>query len=147
LAALGVVNISPRVVEPLIALSIVLVGVENLRAVSRREVAGGGSGKEEGRRPDRRAAIAFGFGFIHGLGFAGVLRETGLRREALASWLLSFNGGVEVGQACIVLAIVPLLALLRTRGPRLAPAIAATGSWGVIAAGSYWLVQRVIAAG
>ena len=130
LAALGIVNPPARVIEPLIALSIVLVGVENLTA---RPGA-----------PDRRAWIAFGFGLIHGFGFAGVLRETGLPREALAAALVSFNLGVELGQACIVLACVPVLAWLRSHAPRRAPALIASGSWGVIVAGSFWLVQRVL---
>jgi hypothetical protein len=130
LAALGIVNPPARVIEPLIALSIVLVGVENLMS-----------------RPgahDRRGALAFGFGLIHGFGFAGVLRETGLPREALAAALVSFNVGVELGQACIVLACVPLLAWVRNRAPARTPLLVGSGSWGVIAAGSFWLVQRVL---
>jgi hypothetical protein len=133
LAALGLVNPPSRVIEPAIALSIVLIGIENLRW-----------------RPgaaDRRAWIAFGFGFVHGFGFAGVLRETGLPREAMAAALAFFNVGVEIGQACIVLGVVPLLALARARAPRFAPSMAATGSWGVTAAGAFWLVQRVLGAG
>ena len=152
LAALGIVEISPQLIEPLIALSIVLVGVENLRAVARPRAAAGDpfgdpAGTEPRPRRDRRTLLAFSFGLIHGFGFAGVLRETGLPREALAASLLTFNAGVELGQACIVLAVVPLLALLRSRAPRLAPALAATGSWVVIAAGGFWLVQRVLARG
>jgi len=143
LAALGIVNLSPRIIEPLIALSIVLVGIENLRAVMAARAAAPAAKP----RVDRRAGIAFAFGFIHGFGFASVLRETGLPREALAASLFSFNLGVELGQACIVLAVVPLLALMRSRAPRVAPAFAAVGSWIVIAAGSYWLVQRVLARG
>jgi hydrogenase/urease accessory protein HupE len=131
LAALGIVNPPVRLIEPLIAASIVLVGVENLMS---RPGA-----------PDRRAALAFGFGLIHGFGFAGVLRETGLPREALAAALVSFNVGVEMGQACIVLAFVPLLAWMRARLPRQAPALLGSGSWAVIVAGGWWLVQRVFA--
>jgi hypothetical protein len=138
LAALGIVNVSSRIVEPLIAVSIVLVGIENLRELPR---AGHAS------RADRRGAIAFGFGFIHGLGFASVLRETGLPREALAASLLSFNLGVEFAQACVVLAVVPVLFLLRSRAPRLAPAVAASGSWLVVLAGSMWFFQRVLGSG
>jgi hypothetical protein len=88
--------------------------------------------------------IAFGFGFVHGFGFASVLREFGLPREALAASLFAFNAGVEVGQACIVLAVLPLLSLLRTRAPRLAPRVVFAGSVGVVLAGSYWFAQRVL---
>jgi hypothetical protein len=130
LAALGLVNPPSHVIEPLIALSIVLVGIENLvwRPGSR----------------DRRAWIAFGFGFIHGFGFAAVLRETGLPREALSAALVSFNVGVEIGQACIVLVVVPALAWLRARAPRFVTPVTASGSWLVVVAGGYWLVRRVM---
>lgn len=129
LAALGLVGVPGRVVEPLIALSIVYVGFENLRA------------RSGGR--DWRTRIAFGFGLVHGFGFAGVLREFGLPHEALAWSLLAFNLGVEIGQACIVLTVAPLLGALRATLPRMAPRAIAAGSWGIILVGAYWFVQRV----
>jgi hydrogenase/urease accessory protein HupE len=129
LAALEIVRPSPRVIEPAIALSIVVVGVENLLAA--------------GRRRDVRAWIAFGFGFVHGFGFASVLREFGLPPGALGASLFSFNLGVEIGQMCIVLAVAPLLAVIRARSVRLGALAVRYGSAGVIAAGSYWFVQRV----
>src|SRR6185436_149898 len=89
LATLGIVNPPARIIEPLIALSVLYVGVDNLRTK---------------RGPtDYRALIAFGFGFIHGFGFAGVLREFGLPQGALGVSLFAFNVGVEIGQMCIVL--------------------------------------------
>ena len=133
LAVLGLVRISGRIVEPLIALSIVYVGFENLRARP------GG--------PDWRTRIAFAFGLIHGFGFASVLREFGLPHGALAWSLLGFNVGVELGQVCIVLAVVPLLALLRAAMPRLATRTVAAGSWGIIGTGGFWFVQRVLTRG
>ena len=133
LAVLGLLSVPGRIVEPLIALSIVYVGFENLRT-------------QPGRR-DWRTRIAFGFGLVHGLGFASVLRELGLPREALGWSLLAFNLGVEIGQACIVLAVAPLLAGLRAGPPRVARRAIAAGAWGIIFAGGYWLVQRVAAAG
>ena len=132
LAAFQIVNPPSRVIEPLIAMSIVFVGVENLRW-------------RPGHR-DARVIIAFGFGFIHGFGFASVLREFGLPREALAAALFAFNAGVEVGQACIVLAVVPLLGLVRARAPRLAPRVVMAGSVFVVLAGAFWFVQRVFQA-
>jgi len=133
LAVLGIVRISGRIVEPLIALSIVYVGFENLRA-------------RPGSR-DWRTRIAFGFGLIHGFGFASVLREFGLPHQALAWSLLGFNLGVETGQVVIVLAVVPLLAALRTFQPHLAPRALALGSWLIIGTGGFWFVQRVLAGG
>jgi len=133
LATLGIVNPPGRVIEPLIALSIVWVGVGNLRT---REGEG-----------DWRIFAALGFGLIHGFGFASVLREFGLPREALGWSLLSFNLGVEAGQACIVAVVAPLLALLRLRAPVSAPRWVTAASWVVIAAGGYWFVERVLAGG
>jgi len=130
-AALGLVHISSRIVEPLIALSIVYVGIENLRP------------RKTGR--DWRMRIAFGFGLIHGFGFASVLREFGLPHEALAWSLLGFNLGVEVGQACIVLAVTPVLYALRRWAPRLAPRAVAACSCAIIVAGGWWFFQRLLA--
>jgi hydrogenase/urease accessory protein HupE len=130
LAATGAVNVPSRLVEPLIAASIVYVGIENLL--------------RRGRGPDRRVALAFGFGLVHGLGFAGVLRDFGLPKEALAWSLVAFNIGVEIGQACIVLAVTPALGALRARRPALAWRAVTVGSCGIIAAGGFWFVQRVV---
>jgi hydrogenase/urease accessory protein HupE len=128
LAATGRVTPPAQVVEPLIALSIVYVGVANLL---------------RGRQDhDRRVWIAATFGLVHGFGFASVLRELGLPREALAWSLFSFNAGVEAGQMCIVLTVAPLLGLLHARRPALALRAIMAGSAIVIAAGTYWFVQR-----
>jgi hydrogenase/urease accessory protein HupE len=131
LATLQLLRPPSSVIEPVIALSIVVVGVENLLAPRLRR--------------DARAWIAFGFGFVHGFGFASVLRDFGLPREALGTSLFAFNVGVEIGQAAIVLAVTPVLALLRSRQPRYAGTVIAAGSVCVIAAGGYWFVARVLA--
>jgi hypothetical protein len=94
---------------------------------------------------DTRAFIAFAFGFVHGFGFASVLRELGLPREALGWSLFAFNLGVELGQACIVAAVVPILALVRRQAPRLGRQIATAGSIGVALAGGYWFFERILA--
>ena len=127
LAALSVVNLPPRLIEPAIALSIIYVGIDNLLV--------GQSGR------DVRAWIAFGFGLVHGFGFAAVLREFGLPSRALGWSLFSFNFGVEIGQACIVVVAATLLtALRRYHSGRWEVRI---GSVGVILAGTYWFIQRV----
>jgi hypothetical protein len=79
---------------------------------------------------------------VHGFGFANVLRELELPREALAWSLFSFNIGVEIGQACIVLAVAPLLVFLGGWRPALGRGVVAAGSAGVIVAGACWFVQR-----
>jgi hypothetical protein len=128
LAALNLFSPPASLIEPAIALSIVFVGADNL-------VRG------EGR--DLRAWVALVFGLVHGFGFAYVLREFGLPREALGWSLFSFNVGVEIGQLAVVLVVAGALALVRRRSPVLAGRIAVAGSVVVIAAGAYWFVQRV----
>jgi len=134
LAASGLVGSSPRLVEPLIAASVVAVAAENLWALR--------SGGDPGRALRRRWAVSFAFGLVHGFGFAGVLRELGLPRGALAGSLLSFNVGVELGQVAVVAAVWPLLAWLRRR-PGFVPGGVRAGSAAVGALGVAWLVLRV----
>ena len=135
LAALDIVNLAPWLVEPAIALSIVVVGADNLL-----------QRKEQGR--DLRVWVAGAFGLIHGFGFANVLREFGLPQEALGWSLFSFNVGVELGQLVIVLVVGLALALLRRRLPTVAEKwVVPGGSIVVIAAGAYWFVERVFFGG
>ncbi|MGI9423963.1 MAG: HupE/UreJ family protein [Hyphomicrobiaceae bacterium] len=98
LAALDVVNPPTHLVEALIALSIAYVAAENL--LPRYAIS-------------RRWAVSLAFGGVHGLGFSSVLRESGLAGENLLSSLFSFNVGVEVGQAAMVLVAMPILIRLR----------------------------------
>ena len=131
LATLRIVDPPARVIEPMIALSIVLVSFDNLRA-------------RPGR--DHRAALAFLFGLVHGFGFASVLREFGLPQAALGWSLFSFNLGVEVGQALIVASVTPFLVLLRGRSPGMAAQVVRYGSCAVMVAGAFWLGQRLLLA-
>ena len=97
LAALGIVTPPASLVEPAIALSIVLVGVDNL-LVGREEPT---------RRRDLRPILAGVFGLVHGFGFAAVLREFGLPQAALGWSLFGFNLGVELGQLALVVPLAP----------------------------------------
>jgi hydrogenase/urease accessory protein HupE len=129
LAAFGVVTPPARLVEPAIAASIVVVGAQALR---------------RGAHQDPRLAIAFGFGLLHGFGFAYALREMELPPRMLAWSLLPFNLGVELGQIAIILLVAPALALLRTRArPAVARRVLDAGSILIILAGSFWLLQRL----
>jgi hydrogenase/urease accessory protein HupE len=129
LTALNLLSPPERIIEPAIALSIVYVGIDNLMVdKSSRDV---------------RIWIAFFFGLIHGFGFASVLREFGLPPEALGWSLFSFNFGVEIGQAVIVIIAASLLGALRSRRELLAKRVAVVGSVIVILAGSYWFIQRI----
>jgi len=129
LAALNIVTPPARVIEPAIALSIVYVGADNLLST-------------KGAR-DVRAWIALFFGLVHGFGFASVLREIGLPPRALGISLFSFNLGVEIGQAVIVVIVASLLAFMRARSPMLARQTVTAGSVVVVLAGAYWFVQRI----
>jgi hydrogenase/urease accessory protein HupE len=128
LAALNLVTPPPRIIEPAIALSIVYVGADNLLVQKGRDV---------------RAWIAFTFGFIHGFGFANVLREMDLPTRALGWSLFSFNVGVEIGQLFVVVAVASALTALRARSEIAGRRLAFAGSLTVIAAGTFWFIQRV----
>jgi hydrogenase/urease accessory protein HupE len=130
LAALNVISLPGRIVEPLIAATIVYVGIENLL---RHE------------EPKGRWALTFLFGLVHGFGFASVLREMGLGSggASILKPLFSFNLGVELGQIAVTLALLPALWLVRrsVTGARvLTPALSIL----VVLLGSYWLLQRTV---
>ncbi|PYE53837.1 HupE/UreJ family protein [Deinococcus yavapaiensis] len=138
LATLQVVQLPSRLVESVIALSIVIVGLHDLRQLRTGGVA----------VRDPRAMFAFGFGLVHGFGFASVLSELDLPRQALAWSLAAFNVGVEVGQVTIVLLAAPLLLLLRRSAtPRLARNLLMMGAAGVTITGGFWFVQRALGVG
>jgi hydrogenase/urease accessory protein HupE len=128
LAVLDIVNPPARLIEPAIALSIIYVGADNLLA---------------GKGRDMRALVAFVFGFVHGFGFAGVLKEMDLPARALGWSLVSFNVGVEIGQLAVVVVVASALAMVRSRHESAGRRLVFAGSIAVILAGSYWFVQRV----
>jgi hypothetical protein len=125
LAALDVVKLPSRFVESTIAASVVLAGLGNLYPMM----------------ISRRWLVAFGFGLIHGFGFAAVLTDLGLPHDSLLLSLVSFNLGVELGQLAIVAAFLPLAYLIRRSWsyPRL---ILTGGSLGVIAIALVWFTER-----
>ena len=132
LAVLGLVSPPGGVVEPIIALSIVYVGADNLLV-------------REGR--DMRVWIALVFGLIHGFGFASVLREMGLPSGALGWSLFSFNIGVEIGQVAVAVVVASALMALRRRSDLVGRRVAVIGSIAVMAAGAFWFIQRVFFSG
>jgi hydrogenase/urease accessory protein HupE len=129
LATLGWVEIPSRVVEPLIAATIVYVGIENIL---------------RGRAVSHRALLTFGFGLVHGFGFAGALREMGVGTNggAVAVSLLAFNCGVEIGQMAVAALILPILWRLKDR-PQFTLRYAPACSVLVALAGGFWFIQRV----
>jgi hydrogenase/urease accessory protein HupE len=131
LASLDLVSLPSRVVEPLIAASIVFVGVENLW--------------RHGAEPPGRWALTFGFGLIHGFGFASVLRDLGLAsaKGGIVMPLLTFNLGVELGQIAIAAFVLPVVWRLRRSETFLARGVPAL-SVVVTLMGLYWLLSRTV---
>ena len=129
LAALDVVRIPSSVVEPLIAVSIVYVGLENLLQGDLRW----------------RWLLTFAFGLVHGFGFASVLRELGVGAAGVgvAVPLVSFNLGVELGQVSIMLLVLPLIWRLRSQ-PFFVVRCVPACSLLVTMVGRYWLLQRTL---
>ncbi|MBX3326061.1 MAG: HupE/UreJ family protein [Nitrospira sp.] len=125
LAALDVVRLPSRLVESTIAASVVLAGLGNLHPTMMTP----------------RWMIAFGFGLIHGFGFAAVLTDLVLPQDSLLLSLVSFNVGVELGQLAIVSAFLPLAYLIRHSWsyPRL---VLTGGSLAVIAIALVWFSER-----
>jgi len=142
LAALDLVTPPSRLIEPLIAASIVCVAAENLWALRSPSGPAGADGRAAALR--HRWILTFAFGLVHGFGFASVLRELELPRASLAAGLVTFNLGVEVGQVCIVALALPLLAaLLRRRWFAIAGARVSSGAIGCL--GAFWLLRRLLA--
>ena len=129
LAVLGAVSPPAWIVEPVIALSIVYVAAENVFLK---------------RTASWRCAVGFAFGLVHGFGFAGALLELDLPPAALAGALLSFNLGVEAGQAAVIAAFLP--ALLWLRGVAWERRAVTALSTVVLVAGLAFLVERVLVA-
>jgi hypothetical protein len=125
LAAFGVVSIPTSLTESLIAITIVLAALNNIWPLVTR----------------RLWIAAFGFGLVHGLGFANVLAELDLPRENLLAALFAFNLGVELGQLAILFAALPLIVLVTGQLPVARHALPAANL--VIAAiGAMWLTDR-----
>jgi hydrogenase/urease accessory protein HupE len=127
LTMLGIVSLPARVVEPLIALSIAYVAIENLLT---------------GQLKPWRVALVFSFGLLHGMGFAGVLRDLGLPRSQFLTALLTFNLGVEGGQLTVI--ALAFAASWHWRRNRVAyqRLIVQPASLVVALTGLYWTVQR-----
>jgi hypothetical protein len=125
LAATGKLLLAPAVIEPAIAVTIILAAFDNLRQI----FAG------------RRVWVTFAFGLIHGFGFAGVLAELNLPTGQFAWALLQFNVGLELGQLLIVVVVTTLLFALR-RGEHYAGWCIRAGSLAAMAIGALWLVER-----
>ena len=129
LTALKIIHLPSALVEPMIAASIVYVGVENLLR----------------RGTDKRWILTFCFGLIHGCGFASALQDLGVGENGTPIWLplLSFNMGVEIGQLIIASIVLPIIWKCQ-RSPRFVQQWVPVGSTLIVLMGGFWLLQRTI---
>jgi hypothetical protein len=124
----GIVSLPAKLVEPLIAVSIVYVAVENLLTSELKPW---------------RVALVFSFGLLHGMGFAGVLRDIGLPRPQFLTALVAFNAGVEAGQLTVIAIAFALVAYWRSDRHLYRRAVVWPASIAISAVGSFWTLQRV----
>lgn len=127
LGALDIIRLSPDIVEPIIAASIVYVGIENLFLK---------------KLPPWRPFVIFGFGLLHGLGFASVLQDFGLGNDHFVPKLIGFNVGVEVGQLAVIAAAWITLALFFGRFGWYHRRIAAPVSVAIAIIAAFWVLER-----
>lgn len=128
LGALDIIRISGDIVEPIIAASIVYVGLENLFF--------------RNKMPPWRPFVVFGFGLLHGLGFAAVLQDFGLGSNHFIPKLIGFNVGVEVGQLAVIAAAWITLALLFGRYAWFHRRIGAPVSIAIAVIAAFWVLER-----
>jgi hydrogenase/urease accessory protein HupE len=129
LSLYGLVSVSPKVVEPLIAVSIAYVAIENIFL---RELK------------SWRIALVFAFGLLHGMGFAGALKELGLPRSEFLTALLTFNAGVEAGQLAVIGAAFLLVGWHCARQGWYRSRVVVPASALIACMAVYWTVERLL---
>jgi hydrogenase/urease accessory protein HupE len=125
----GLLSLPSSIVEPLISASIVYVAVENILTSEIKPW---------------RIALVFGFGLLHGMGFAGVLNEIGLPRSEFLTALITFNIGVELGQLSIIAAAFAVTGLWFRHKPWYRKAVVIPSSVAIAMVGVYWTVERTL---
>ena len=125
----GIVSLPASIVEPLIALSIAYVGIENIFAHVLHK---------------SRLVLVFLFGLLHGLGFADVLAEFGMPPHAFATALISFNIGVELGQLAVILVAFLTVGIWFRHKPWYHQRITVPGSVVISIIGLYWTYDRIV---
>ena len=129
LVSLLFIKINPQLVEPIIALSIVYIGLENIFKIYTKEYI-------------RYVVILF-FGLLHGLGFALVLSDIGYKSSKLFLNLISFNIGIEVAQILIILTLYLLVAIKFSRNKYYRNVFQIPSSIFIASIGLYWFVERI----
>jgi hydrogenase/urease accessory protein HupE len=128
LSMYGILTVSPRIVEPMIALSIAYVAIENI-FVSELKAW--------------RVALVFAFGLLHGLGFAGALTELGLPRSEFLTALMTFNVGVEAGQLAVIVAAFVLVGWWWGHRVWYRQRIVVPASMAIACTAVYWTIARL----
>jgi hypothetical protein len=129
LAMYGVVEVSARIVEPLIAFSISYVAIENI--LTKQSIR-------------RKSLVVFLFGLIHGLGFASMLKDFDMHPESFLVTLVGFNVGVELAQIVTVLVVVVVLVLYKKFLPKYRQIVIVPTSLIIAIIGFWWGVERII---
>ncbi|MGB5258963.1 MAG: HupE/UreJ family protein [Gammaproteobacteria bacterium] len=124
----GVIALPDNIVEPLIALSIAYIGLENIFARSLH---------------NSRLLLVFCFGLLHGMGFAGVLQDFGMPADAFVTALISFNVGVELGQLTVITLAFLTVGLWFSRRDWYRHVVVMTGSATIAVIGLYWTWDRI----
>jgi hydrogenase/urease accessory protein HupE len=128
LSMYGLVNVSPKVVEPMIAISIAYVAIENIFLAELKSW---------------RVALVFAFGLLHGMGFAGALKELGLPRSEFVTALLTFNVGVEAGQLAVIGTAFLLVGWQWSERAWYRSRIVVPASAMIACMAVYWTIQRL----
>lgn len=125
----GIVNLPASIVEPLIALSIAYIGIENIFAHYLHK---------------SRLVLVFGFGLLHGMGFASVLSDFGMPSDAFVTALVSFNVGVELGQLAVISLAYLAIGVWSGNRPWYRQVVLVPGSMAITIIGLYWTYDRVV---
>ena len=128
LSMYGILTLPSKVVEPLIAISIAYVAIENIF---------------QSELKSWRVALVFAFGLLHGLGFAGALQELGLPRSEFLIALLSFNVGVEAGQLTVIAVAFLLVGWYCSKQTWYRSRVVVPASLAIACTAVYWTVQRI----
>jgi len=129
LSIYGIFSLPPSIVEPLIALSIACVAIENILTTELHPW---------------RPFVVFGFGLLHGMGFAGVLHEIGMPRSEFLVALVTFNVGVELGQLTVITLAFLLVGVWFKGKPWYRQRVVIPASALIAATGLYWTVERIL---
>ena len=125
----GIINLPANIVEPLIALSIAYIGLENVFAKTLHT---------------SRLLLVFCFGLLHGMGFASILADFGMPDDAFITALISFNVGVELGQLAVISLAFLAVGLWFSRKPWYRKVIVIPGSTAIALIGLYWTYDRIV---